>query len=70
MERGVIDRFEGEMAIIEIGGITKDFPRASLPHGIKAGDAVILEDGEIRLDSRETARKKQEIQQLMDELFE
>jgi hydrogenase maturation factor len=71
MERGVIDRFEEEVAIIEInGGMTREVSIASLPDDAKIGDAIIIEDGEIRLDSSETDKRKKEIQHLMDELFE
>jgi hypothetical protein len=69
MERGVIDRFEGEVAIIEINGKTMEFPRESLPNDFKVGDAIIIENGVVRLDRSETANRKKEIQQLMDELL-
>jgi hypothetical protein len=69
MERGVIDRFEGEVAIIEINGKTMEFPRESLPNDVKVGDAIIIENGVVRLDRSETANRKKEIQQLMDELL-
>jgi hypothetical protein len=70
MECGVIDRFEGEIVIIEINGETMEFPKESLPSCAKVGDAIIFEDGEIRLDSSETVKREKEIQHLMDELFE
>jgi hypothetical protein len=70
MERGVIDRFEEEIAIIELNGETMEIPKESLPGDIKVGDAIIIENGVVRLDRSETAKRKKEIQQLMDELFE
>ncbi|BBI34627.1 DUF3006 domain-containing protein [Cohnella abietis] len=70
MEKGIIDRFEGNIAVIEINGITREFPKASLPKGSKAGDCVEIEAGEIRLDTEETTKRKKEIKDLMDELFE
>ncbi|KIL35185.1 pyruvate kinase [Cohnella kolymensis] len=70
MERGVIDRFEEEIVVIEIGGVTRDYPRSSLPKGAKSGDAVIIEQDRIRIDNKETSKRKKEIQDLMDELFE
>jgi hydrogenase maturation factor len=70
MERGVIDRFEKELAIIEINGMTMEIPMASLPGDVKVGDAIIIENGEVRLDNTETAKRKKEIQHLMDELFD
>jgi hydrogenase maturation factor len=70
MERGVVDRFENEVAIIEIDGMTREISKASLPEDIKVGDAIIIDNGEVRLDRAETSKRKKEIQQLMDELFE
>jgi hydrogenase maturation factor len=70
MENGIIDRFEGDIAVIEIGGVTRDLPRASLPRDAKVGDTLIMDNGEIRLNTAETTKRKKEIQDLMDELFE
>lgn len=71
MERGVIDRFEGEIAVIEVGSTTRDYPRSSLPAKAKQGDSVIIEeDGSIRVDESDTKYRIKEIEQLMDELFE
>jgi hypothetical protein len=70
MERGVIDRFEGELAVIELGEGTRDYPRSLLPKKAKPGDSVIIEDGAIRLDEAGTKKRKKEIDQLMEDLFE
>lgn len=70
MERGVIDRFEGEWVVIEIEGTTRDFPRTSLPKEMKVGDAVIIDNGSIRPNNQESAKRKSDMEQLMDELFE
>lgn len=71
MERGIIDRFEGDdIVVIEISQSTRDYPRAALPQGAKPGDSVIIEDGVIRLDESDTKKRKKEIDALMDELFE
>ncbi|QJD88086.1 DUF3006 domain-containing protein [Cohnella herbarum] len=70
MERGVIDRFEDETAVIEVDGTTRDFPRASLPNEAKVGDVVVIDNGEIRLDRQDTSKRNSEINRLMDELFE
>jgi hydrogenase maturation factor len=70
MERGVIDRFEGEWVVIEIEGTTRNILKSSLPEELKVGDSVIIENGAIRADAQETAKRKTETKQLMDELFE
>jgi hypothetical protein len=44
MVQGIIDRFEGKIAVVEIeGGDMKDFPKSSLPKGAKVGDMLIID---------------------------
>ncbi len=40
MVNGIIDRFKGEFAVVEIGGITKDFPKSIFPKSASVGDVV------------------------------
>ncbi|MFD0671077.1 DUF3006 domain-containing protein [Cohnella sp. GCM10027633] len=73
IERGIIDRFEGDIAVIEFSGGTRirEYRREALPADAVAGDAVILsDDGKLSLDPETTAARKRDIQDLMDELFE
>jgi hypothetical protein len=45
--RGVIDRFEGDLAAIVFDDNQRlDLPRAEMPKGAKAGDAVVARLGE------------------------
>lgn len=70
MQRGYIDRFEGDLAVIESDGASRAVPRCRLPEDARPGDAVELgEDGAIRLDAERTAARRREIEGLMDELF-
>jgi hypothetical protein len=71
MDHGVIDRFEGELVVIEVGDMTRDYARSLLPKNAKVGDSVVIaDDGSIRLDETDTKKRKKEIDELMDELFE
>jgi hypothetical protein len=71
MERGVIDRFEGELAVIEFGDKMRDISRSMLPKNAKVGDSVVVDkDGSIRVDQADTKKRTKEIDELMDELFE
>lgn len=71
MRKGIIDRFEGEFAVIEFNGQTEDILKSELPDDIEAGDTLIFEeDGKVTLDKADTAAQKKEIEALMDELFE
>ncbi len=75
MEKAVIDRFEGNIAVVLVGEAeTKlDVPRASLPKEAKEGDwlKVKLAGGKIvaaQIDAEETAKRKERIQGLMEKL--
>ncbi|EJQ91577.1 MULTISPECIES: DUF3006 domain-containing protein [Bacillus cereus group] len=70
MKRGIIDRFEGELAVIEINNSTIDVPKSKLPSTAKEGDVLIIEDDQYTIDKNETDKKRREVQDLMDKLFE
>ncbi len=71
MKKGVIDRFEGDIAVVEFEDKTfEDLPKGKLPPGVQEGDVIIIENGSIRFDEKETKRLKDEIESLMDDLFE
>ncbi|OJE41967.1 pyruvate kinase [Bacillus proteolyticus] len=70
MQKGIIDRFEGELAVIELKSITIDVPRSKLPSSAKEGDVLIIEDDKYTIDKKETDKRKREIQNLIDKLFE
>lgn len=60
-----IDRFEGEFAVVETENReTANIPKILLPDA-KEGDAVRIE-----VDKARTSNIKDEIQELMDNLFE
>ena len=62
----IIDRFEGDFAIIEINtGKFVDMPRILLPKEASEGDVI-----EIRIDKNQTEARKKKIRGMMDRLFE
>jgi len=63
----VIDRFEGQWAVIEYGRETFNLPRKMLPTDAKEGDLLNIN---ISVDRTETRKREQEITKLADELFE
>lgn len=67
--RGIIDRFEGDIAVIEIDGQTKDFERSLLPVEAKAGDVVII-GNPIMIDREGTGERRERVKRLMDDLWE
>lgn len=71
MVKGIIDRFEGKIAVVEIdGGDMKDYPKSTLPKGAKVGDMLIIDGDKMTIDKAGTKQLRKEIDDLMDELFE
>jgi hypothetical protein len=68
--KGIIDRFEGDLVIVEIKGKTKDFLRAQFPKEAKPGDVVIIEESNITIAKDETDKLRKEIEELMNEVWE
>ena len=63
----IIDRFEGQYAIIEINRRTFHIPKTLLPKDAKPGDVIKIQ---ITVDKDATETRKQAIDKLADELFE
>ncbi|ABC61292.1 hypothetical protein [Geobacillus phage GBSV1] len=65
--QGIVDRFEGDIAVVEIGRKTLDFPKDIFPKEADVGDVVIIE---VTIDKKETEKLRKEIEELMNEVFE
>ncbi|MBB6285307.1 DUF3006 domain-containing protein [Geobacillus subterraneus] len=65
--KGIVDRFEGDIAVVEIDRKTLDLPKTIFPKGTDAGDVVIIE---VTIDKKETEKLRKEIEDLMNEVFE
>ncbi|WP_047153676.1 DUF3006 domain-containing protein [Aneurinibacillus tyrosinisolvens] len=70
MMKGIVDRFEGEIVVVEIEGKTHDFPKSLFPSEVKPGDIVVMDGKHISIDKKEMEERKKNINKLMDELFE
>jgi hypothetical protein len=68
--KGIIDRFEGEYVVIEIDGIPKDFLKKNLPVNAEVGDVVYIDGAKIYVNKNETKKLKQEIDKLMNDVWE
>lgn len=69
MERFIIDRIEGDFAVLEReDGKIKAVPAVIIENS-KEGDAVIFEDGKYIVDEEETKRRKKNIEEKMNRLF-
>lgn len=70
MKKGIVDRFEGKWVVIEINGITKDFPTSMIQGIVKEGDVVQITENHIISLKEETDTLRKEIEALAKELFE
>ena len=62
----ILDRFEGDYAIVELGNkTTANMPRELVPAGAEEGDVL-----SIKIDLEYTNKRKEKIESLMDDLFE
>jgi len=66
--KGVIDRLEGEYAVIVLADREEQllWPKEALPCGAREGVAVKVV---LRLDREETARRERRVQDFLDELL-
>ena len=60
----IIDRIEGELAVVEMGDNTYNIPKILLPEGAKEGDVIAT-----IIDKSETEKKKEEVKSLLNDLF-
>ncbi|AFS78256.1 hypothetical protein DUF3006 [Gottschalkia acidurici 9a] len=68
--RGIVDRFEGEFIVVELENeemINIEKSRAPLA---KEGDILIIERESITMDEKETARRREKIEEKFNGLFE
>ena len=60
----IIDRFEGDYAVVETGDGMVNIPKAELPVGAKEGSVLRLV-----LDEETTHDRGKRVESMMDELF-
>ena len=60
----IIDRFEGDNAVLEVDTGHVNIPISDLPKGAKEGDVL-----RIVIDADETSNRKQRIDGMMNKLF-
>ncbi|WP_054950679.1 DUF3006 domain-containing protein [Numidum massiliense] len=72
MRKGVIDRFEGNFAVVEWldNADTVDVHKSELPAYTDSGDVVFRKNGNWHVDKDETAKREKAIEKLMEEMWE
>ncbi|MCM3570622.1 DUF3006 domain-containing protein [Neobacillus mesonae] len=68
--KGIIDRFEGKYAVVEINGVTKDFPKSIFPKAASVGDVVEINGDKVSVLEDETKKRRQEVEKLMNEVWD
>lgn len=63
----IIDRFEGEWAVVEFEGKTFNLPRSLLPRDAKEGSVLRIS---VSVDQNATMSRKKAMEMLAGELFE
>ena len=64
MAQGSIDRFEGDVAVLDVGGREQTVPRAKLPREAREGDVIDL--ATMRIDAAATERLRAETKRAME----
>lgn len=67
---GIIDRFEGDIAVVELDGKTQDYPKSLFPKSAKVGDVVEINGDKIIVLQDKTDKLRKEIEELMEEVWE
>lgn len=57
----ILDRIEGEIAVIETDTGRLELPRQQLPPEAREGDVLVQSADRIRTDSEETSRRRERI---------
>lgn len=66
----VLDRFEGNFAVVEDNGIFKNISRDLIDQNIKEGSVIIKKGNRYVLDKKNSAVRRKKISELQNSLFE
>jgi len=70
MKEGIVDRFEGDFAVIEIGGKMVDVARSLVDEDVMVNDVVIWKGGKWIRDEEKTKKRMAAIRKLMNRVWE
>ena len=69
-QNGIVDRFEGDMVVVEIDGKMVNFPRADTPSMLAEGMVVVIRDGRIaEIDQIETQRIEDDMRRRFERIL-
>ena len=70
MKKFIVDRIEGDKAVLECENGDMNLELKALPKNIKEGDVINFQENSYFLNSDETKARKEKIKNLMNSLFE
>jgi hypothetical protein len=65
----ILERYEGEIAVLEVDGKIKNVPTEKLEKGISEGTVLIFKNNMYLPDSEATAARRKKIASLQEDLF-
>lgn len=68
--KGIIDRFEEEVVVVEIEGVIKNFTKSIFPLEAATGDVIEINGDKVTILKDETDKLRKEIEALMAEVWE
>lgn len=69
-QNGIVDRFEGDMVVVEIDGKMVNFPRADAPSMLAEGMVVVIRDYRIaEIDQIETQRIEDDMRRRFERIL-
>ena len=69
-QTGIVDRFEGDQVVVEIGNKLVNFPRADAPAMLAEGMVVVVRDGRITdIDQIETQRIEDDMRRRFERIL-
>lgn len=66
----VLDRFEGNIAVIDDNGVMKNIPCEMVDETVKEGSVLYFKNGKYFLDEDKTKARREKLIGLQDSLFE
>lgn len=66
----IIDRFEGELAVIETDGGMIGIDVSELPENAREGDVLVFENGRYAVDPEATEQRRKKASDRLRRLFE
>lgn len=69
MKRGIVDRFEGDIAVVEFDDGFERITKNRLPADVKEGDVIVVDKYKIMIDQEATRNRKDKMKGLMNKLF-